>query len=301
MGVTESEDPPVGETYGPDNHGRWGADDQRGTLNLIDPEAVVAATRLVKDGRVIPLGVPIDRSGPVFGDRDRPWHHIRYRTDPLTGFADDLLVLNSHTGTHIDGLSHGFLRGSMYNGYRVDEHVSSFGATRNAIINVGGIVTRGVLLDVARNMGVRHLEPGFVIDGDLLESCEMEQGVRVGKGDACLVRTGWQQVVKEERAAGRPLSFAQPGLGSGVANWFFSRQACLLGADNAAVDALPGEPGVRPFGLHPRILAQQGGYLLEFLDLDELSEAGAGEFLFIAAPLPLVSATGSPLNPLAII
>jgi kynurenine formamidase len=249
----------------------------------------------------VPLGMPLTRAGPVFGDRDRPWHYVRYKRDPVTGFADDLLVLNSHSSTHLDGLGHGFLRGRMYNGASVDEHVTSFGVTANGISNVGGIVTRGVLLDVAAHTGVPRLEPGFVITADLLAECEQAQGVRVGEGDACLIRTGWSQVTRAELAEGKPLSWDQPGCGLSVAGWFHERGACLLGADNAAVDVLPGEPGVRPFGLHPRIIASQGGYLLEYLDLEDLSAAGRANFLFMLAPLLLTGGTGSPVNPLAVL
>jgi kynurenine formamidase len=286
------------EDYGPSNWGRWGPDDERGTLNLITPEVVLAAVAGPRTGRVINLGALVGRDGPVFPSRDATVHVVRYMDGRPTGYADDLLAVNTHSSTHLDALSHNFLNGMMYNGVSVVDAISSAGATRNAVTNVGGIVTRGILLDVAAFRGVEMLDAGEAIGRDELDTCASAQGVTPRTGDVCLVRTGWARLFAADRAR---FDAGEPGLSLDVAEWFHEHGIVALGADNGAVDVLPAEPGVRPFGLHPRIINQQGGYLLEYLDLEELAGAGAHEFLFVAAPLRVSGGSGSPLNPIAVL
>ncbi len=156
----------------------------------------------------------------------------------------------------------------MYNGYDATEHVTSQAVTRNAITNMGAIVGRGVLLDMARHHGVEHLEIGHVITPDDLDACARAQDVALARGDICLVRTGWYRIFESDRAL---FDEGEPGLSYRCADWFHRLELVALGSDNCAVDVLPGEPGVRPYGLHPRIINQQGGYLIEYLDLEELA------------------------------
>jgi kynurenine formamidase len=296
--VSTQPDPLAEEDYGPSNWGRWGDEDERGTLNLLLPEHIVGAARLVRRGVVVPLGAPLSPEGPIAPVRDRTWHTVRYRLGPLTGVAEDVLSLNSHAGTHIDALSHALLRGKMYNGYSVGEHVSSHAITRNAVTSIGAIVARGVLLDIARHRGVDHLELGEVIRPEDLDDCAHAEGVELRRGDVCLVRTGWYRIFESDRAR---FDEGEPGLSYLAAKWFHERELVALGADNCAVDVLPGEEGVRPYGLHPRVINQQGGYLIEYLDLEPLAREETYEFLFVAAPLMISGAAGSPVNPVAVL
>ncbi len=289
---------PAEEDYGPSNWGRWGDEDERGTLNLLRPEHIVAAAKLVRRGVVVPLGAPLSPIGPIAPVRDRTWHTVKYRLGPLTGVAEDVLTVNSHAGTHIDALSHALLRGKMYNGFSVAECISSQEITRNAVTSIGAIVARGVLLDVARHRGVEHLELGDVIFPEELDACAREEGVSLGAGDVCLVRTGWYRIFETDRAR---FDEGEPGLSYRAAEWFHERGLIAVGSDNCAVDVLPGEEGVRPYGLHPRVINQQGGYLIEYLDLEALAREETYEFLFVAAPLLISGAAGSPLNPVAVL
>lgn len=298
FGMSSTADVPASEDYGPNNWGRWGLDDERGTLNLIRPDHVLSAAALVRKGLVVPLGAPLAPDGPVAASRDRTWHTVIYRHGPLTGVAEDVLTVNSHAGTHIDALSHALLRRRMYNGFAIDEHIASAGITRNAITNVGALVARGVLLDMARLRAVDHLEMGEVITPEDLDECARHQGVTVEEGDVCLVRTGWYRIFHTDRAR---FDAGEPGLSYHCAGWFHERGVVAIGADTCAVDVLPGEAGVRPYGLHPRIINQQGGYLIEYLNLEELAELRTYEFLFVASPLNITGAAGSPLNPVAIL
>jgi kynurenine formamidase len=286
------------EDLGSSNWGRWGAEDERGTLNLITPDMIVAAARLVREGVVVGLGAIAGPDGPIAPIRDRTWHTVRYWVSPIAGVVEDVLTINSHAGTHIDALSHALHEGRMYNGFSASDHVASSGVTRNAVTSIGAIVARGVLLDVAAFRGVEHLEIGTVIFPDELDACAAAAGVSIGTGDVCLVRTGWYRMLERDRAL---FDSGEPGLSYLAAEWFHERGLVAIGADNGAVDVLPGEDGVRPYGLHPRIINQQGGYLIEYLDLEELAARRAREFLFVAAPLRIAGAAGSPLNPVAIL
>lgn len=286
------------EDYGPCNWGRWGPDDERGTLNFIGPAEIAAAARLVRRGVAIPLGAAVGPEGPVATVRDRTWHTVKFRMNPLFGVIEDVITTNSHASTHIDALSHAVHRSKMYNGYDALEHVTSQEVTRNAVTNVGAIVGRGVLLDVARQSGVDYLEMGHVIAPDDLDECARLQGVVLTRGDICLVRTGWYRIFESDRAR---FDEGEPGLSYHCAEWFHGHELVAIGSDNCAVDVLPGEPAVRAYGLHPRIINQQGGYLIEYLDLEELSRSGVHEFLFVASPLQITGAAGSPINPVAIL
>lgn len=288
----------MAEDYGPSNWGRWGPEDQRGTLNLIEPQHVLAAARLIRRGVVVPLGAPLGPAGPIAPQRDRTWHTVRYRHGPLTGVAEDVLTLSSHAGTHIDALSHALMNRRMYNGFSIDEHIASVGIARNAITNVPAMVARGVLLDMAEFRGKDHLEIGEVIGPDDLDDCALHHGVSVGAGDVVLVRTGWYRIFESDR---KLFDEGEPGLSYRAAKWFHDKGLVALGSDNCAVDVLPGEPGVRPYGLHPRVINQQGGYLIEYLDLEELAAQRVYEFLFVASPLKITGAAGSPVNPVAIL
>jgi kynurenine formamidase len=297
-GMSSGPQPPPGEDYGPSNWGRWGAEDERGTLNLVTPERILAAVRLVRRGVVVTLGAPLSREGPVAPQRDRTWHVVKHRHGPVFGVAEDAVVMSSHAGTHLDALSHALLHRKMYNGFSIDEHVTSAGITRNAITAVGAIAGRGVLLDMAAFRGVDHMEMGEVITPDDLDACARHEGVRLEEGDIVLVRTGWYRIFEKDRAR---FDEGEPGLSYHCAEWFHERGLVAIGADQCAVDVLPGEPGVHPYGLHPRVINQQGGYLIEYLDLEELSNLGVYEFLFVASPLKITGAAGSPINPVAIL
>ena len=203
------------------NWGRWGPDDQLGTLNHIRPEDIVAAAGLVRTGRVISLAIPVDEAGPQTGGfgRFNPIHlMIRDGNGAMTGTTvrdfyggrdryirgtDDLLILPLQSGTQWDALAHIIFDGKIYNGYDATS-VGSRGAIINDIaIARDKIVGRGVLLDVPRSKGRPWLEPGEPIHAEDLEACARAQGVEVGRGDIVLIRTGQIGAVSRRRDVGR--------------------------------------------------------------------------------------------------
>ena len=295
----------------PNNWGRWGDDDQRGTANLLTSERVAEAAALVKTGKRFSLGLPIGGL-PTPGYRSEPLHLFESTTgDKVLGeqglqYSDDYLVLNLQATTQIDALSHFGAGGRLYNGYWAGVVTSHSGAKRLGVHNVAdGLVGRGVLLDVARQQGVDRLEPGFVIGPDELDAAAAGQGVEVRVGDIVMVRTGWLGWWMEQAGAGERHGYGDlPGVSPRCVPWLAERDVAFLATDTLAVEVVPPEEGVPPMALHVGALRDLGLLLGELFDLDELAADcaadGVYECFLVAAPLPVVNGVGSPLNPIAI-
>jgi kynurenine formamidase len=293
------------------NWGRWGPDDQRGALNYITPARRAAAAGLVRDGEVVSCAreLPTEASP----ENPTPAQHMMV----MAGDARDLLApgmemaldyvgvaFHGMAVSHIDALCHIFVGGKMYNGFDWSE-VKSIGALRNSIMAAGdGIVGRGVLLDVPRLRGVRWLELGEAIGPDELEAAERAQGVRVDEGDVLLVSTG-RDALRAERGPWNAAEEGLAGLHPTCIPWLHGRRIAALGSDGVS-DAIPTNtaPGWA-IPIHQCCIAAMGVHLLDNLELARLSAACAARsrwaFLFVAAPLRVARATGSPLNPLAVL
>jgi kynurenine formamidase len=315
--IDVSEIEALGKKYS--NWSRWGAEDQQGTLNLVTPERVAAAARLVRQGKTFSMAIPFDKDGPQtgFAGRNNPMHFMASDGgDFATGafeanavvpgleWTDDYVIMGLQTATQWDALSHVFYKGKMFNGYGSDA-VSSYGATKNSIATLADRFTgRGVLLDMARFHGVDWLEPGYLIDGDELEACAQKQGVEVGAGDFVCVRTG---TIARVRAEGTWGKFAEggsaPGLALSAADFLCPRDVAAVSADNYCVEAIPQETPDFWCPLHVVLLVHAGIHLGEVWDLEGLAadcaEDGVYEFLLVAQPLPITGAVGSPVNPQA--
>lgn len=281
------------------NWGRWGAEDEAGTLNLLTPDRVAAAASLVRSGRVYSLAEPLD--GPLWPGRRPPWH-VTTTVDGVQpgnwGGADDIVMMHTHTATHLDGLCHIWREGHVYNGFPA-AGVTVEGAERCGVENVRWIVSRGVLLDIAGLRGVQHLDDAYAVTAGDLEEASHAQGVTVGAGDVLLVRTGWIRVREHDA---RRFNASNPGLAPQTAAWLADRDVVAIGADNGSVEvSVPDAAEPEPPLLHFAVLGDLGGYLIEYLNLEELARDRVYEFLFVAAPLRLPRGIGSPLSPLAIV
>ena len=161
------------------NWGRWGTEDEQGALNLITPDLIKQAAGLIRTGKVYSLTMPLEAEGPQWPSRHKTWKTTRYGNDPTDGgWADDIVSMHSHSGTHIDALCHVWYHNQLYNGFDATEHISSDGGgTRNAIENVPAIVGRGILLDIAGWKGVDHLDVGEPISAADLDACAASQNV----------------------------------------------------------------------------------------------------------------------------
>ncbi len=280
----------------PTNWGKWGADDERGTANYITPEKTLAASKLIRTGHVYPLAIPLKPNSPIWPTRHKNWHVATYHNlpGPGPGGGDDILMIHTHGSTHVDALCHVFADGLLYNGYDASEAYDSRGSKKNAIDKIGSLVTRGVLLDFCEYHGVEHLPADHVISPDEIERVAAAQGVDIGEGDALLFRTGYLKVWKKNEAA---FNAQQPGPGLEVAHWAGQRGVAIMAADNSAVEAFSGESELV---VHQEFLRNQGGYLMELLDLEDLARDKVYEFMFVVAPLRIAMGVGSPITPLAI-
>jgi kynurenine formamidase len=300
------------------NWGRWGAEDEIGTLNYITQEAIAGASRLVTSGRVFALGIPLQRQGPQSGTRQRfnPIHTMfrdggdqprsPSEVTEMQGYggSDDWIVMPLQCVTQWDSLAHVFYEGKMYNG-RDATLVTSSGAAKNSIDKTKDkIVGRGVLLDVPRHKGVRALAPGYAITSDDLEATAAAQKVQVERGDILLIRTGhmsryldkgdWRHFDLDE----------SPGVSVHTAPWMHARQIAAVASDNYAVEVRPSElpPFRSPF--HICAIPNMGLTLGEIFFLEELAADCAADgryaFLLVAPPLPVTGAVGTPINPYAL-
>lgn len=304
------------------NWGRWGPDDQRGTLNLVTPRHVKDASRLVRRGETFSMAVPYDEAGPQTGafGRFNPIHlMIRDGADVIAGSSvrdfyggvdryfrgtDDLIIMPLQSGTQWDALGHVVFEDKIYNGYGA-EWVSSKGAIKNSVKNgAGGMVGRGVLLDVPRALGVDWLDPGHPINGDELQQAADMGGVEVGPGDFVFVRTGAVAMARANGSWGDYAGGDAPGLGLGSVDWIAERDIAALAADTWGLEVRPNETPDVFQPLHIVFIAHMGLWLGEIFDLEPLADDCADdsvyEFFFCGPPLPFTRAVGSPLNPVAI-
>jgi kynurenine formamidase len=289
------------------NWGRWGADDERGALNLLGPEVVRAAAASITSGRVYPLGIPIQAEGvPLLDYRGKPMRltlqdstdegiYEAYGCKPGTGAHEDVMVFASHTTSHMDALIHVYEDGQHYNGVPAGAMRALSGATRLGIEKVGGFAARAVLLDMPRYYGDEAwVEPGRNISGEDLAGAAAAQGVDVRAGDVVLVRTGYLDMWFQRQP---DVGFEQPGIGLDAARWLAGRDVVAVGCDNAAVEVIPFD-GNDFLAVHKVLLVRSGIYMLEFLDLSAPAADEAWEGLLAVAPLKVTGATGSPVNPI---
>lgn len=284
------------------NWGRWGADDELGTLNLVTPEKRRGALALATAGVSVSLShtyltePDVEATSPVGYEMLGPDRPGPFRSDRYT------FAYHGYAHSHMDSLCHMMHEGSLYNGYVRGDEVTEEGCARLGVANYKqGIVSRGILMDVPRLKGVDYLEPGTPIRVEDLEAWERAARVRVESGDVLFVRTGrWAR-----RAEHGPweMNREAAGLHASVAPWLRERGVAMLGADGTN-DVLPsGVEGVTQ-PIHQLTIVAMGMPLFDNLDLEalaaEAARQGRWEFLLVAAPLAVEGGTGSPLNPLAI-
>ena len=282
------------------NQGRWGADDQRGTLNYITPAKVREALGLVRSGRVVSIGRDLDTvSGPA---NPRPVVHQLLYAGHHAEAAMDFVGIAPHglSVTHLDAVGHVYFEGEMYNGRRAADEVDRYGMKFGSIEAMAeGVVTRGVFLDVASALGVDNLDPTAAIGPAELEAAEEYWEVEAGLGDAVLVRSG--RMVHEAQAD-PPAPYQRAGLDIEAIRWLHEREVAVYGGD--CIERMPSPyPGLE-LPLHSLGLAAMGLALLDWPDTEALRSAclaeGRGEFVLMIAPLRLRGGTGSAVNPLCI-
>ena len=292
------------------NWGRWGDDDEIGTLNLITDGVVRAAAGEIKTGRRLALGIPLDADGPQTGaipGRDNPTHEMIMVDTPLTGdpssftTSDDKVALGLQAATHWDALAHVSYEGHLYNGVP-SSVITDAGAARMGIDKVRTLVGRGVLLDVAAAKGVDRLEGGYALTGDDLDAACEHGHLYVRSGDILLLRTGQMRWFLE----GDRERYGTPASGPSLQTvaWFHDRDVAAVATDNITFEVYPCEREDALLPVHLLHLVDMGMTQGQNWNLEDLAAdcAADGRYAFFldASPLPFTHAVGSPVNPIAI-
>lgn len=280
---------------------KWGAGDQRGSGNHMRPETVLGAARLIKTGEVFELGRVLSESMPLPAGRRFEVLTKRTRNDPGTnrrGSNEELVVAEiGQVGTQFDTFSHQMIGSSMYNCFTLDETASRTGFTKLGVEQVGALVTRGVLLDIAALKGVPMLADTHEITPQDLQEALAAQKLTLQPGDAVLIHTGWGTLWGKDNAR---YQRGSPGIGAAAAEWLARQDPMLVGADNTAVEISPNPDRQLAGPVHQIMLVVNGIHLLENVRLDELAARRAYEFALIVEPLKIQGGTGSTVAPVAI-
>jgi kynurenine formamidase len=279
------------------NWGRWGAADQLGAANLVTAAKRRQAAGLVKLGLTVSLAHnPITDKAE---DNASPFEHTMNR-----GFTTDTYRVSYHgyAHSHLDALCHILYKDQTYNGYARAEVNTEKGCTKLSIDTLKqGVITRGILLDIPRLKGVPYLEPGTAVYQEDVEAWEKQAGVKVGPGDAVLLRTGrW---ARRDQVGPWAVGTSAAGFHASIATWLRARDVAFLGSD-AASEVMPsGVEGVN-LAVHTLVITALGIHILDNQDLERLAETAAKlkrwEFQIVINPVPVTGGTGSPLNTLAV-
>ena len=281
------------------NWGRWGDDDERGTLNLIDAVAVRRGVGCVKQGRSMSLAIPLDENGPQIGLVPGRMNPLRTLIRLNSPHSDDTVTMAVQAGTHWDALAHVSHDDQLYNGFPASSITVENGAARCGIDKAGPIVTRGVLLDVARAKGVDRLENSVAITADDLDAAADLGKVTVEAGDVVLVRSGQMQLFRERRR--KEYVGACAGLSFSSAEWFSEHDVAAVAMDSYTFEVFPSEVDEPFFPVHALHLVAMGLTQGQNFDLEALSadcaDDGVYTFLLEASPQPFTGGLGSPVNP----
>jgi kynurenine formamidase len=280
----------------------WGVDDEAGALNEITPAKVLHAVSLVRRGEVHDLAQVLDKDIPAFpgrtfqqelttrGHQDIGHNHVNFIVEQITA--------TQQMGTHMDGLNHLHRGDRTYNSYRLADIIEDYGTNKLGIESLPQVVTRGLLLDIAKIRGVDRLEAGDVITVADAEAALDAAGLNVQPGDAVFFHTGWGTLWGQDNdryAAG------EPGPGEELGGWLAEHRVALTGCDTWSYGPYPAEDPDEPFVVPQRLNVDHGVVVLENLRLAEAALRGLTEFLLVVSHAKIRGATGAWVCPLAII
>jgi kynurenine formamidase len=278
------------------NWGRWGPDDQLGSVNLVTPAKRRQAAALVKTGETVALAhnVLTEKAD----DNASPFEHTMLRGNNMDRYA---VSYHGYAHSHIDALCHILYKEQTYNGYTRADVNTDKGCARLGIQNLkNGIATRGVLVDIPRLRNLPYLEPGTAVYVEDLEAWEKKSGVKIAAGDALLLRTGrW---ARRDKLGPWNVGQNAAGLHASVAPWIKTRGVAFVGSD-AAEDVVPSMVEGIALPVHTLFITALGINLLDNQDLEALGDTAARlnrwEFMLTINPVPVVGGTGFPLNAIA--
>jgi kynurenine formamidase len=291
----------------------WGASDEIGTLNMMSADSRTKILRRVDGAKVYDLSVEYYNGMPSWSELGDPVYQFWLTHTPngtavddplkvgrqqnqLVSYTGDAISMYTHTGTHIDALNHFGLHGEIYNGFAADKHLGDKGWHKAGAEKFPPIISRGVLIDVARAKGLTVLPPSYQITPGDLQIALLQQGVTLEPGDAVFVRTGRMTLFdRREAYLANP-----PGLSLAGAKWLVeSQQTMLIGGDNLSLEGFPVVEKDNWIPVHSYLLAEKGVPIMEVVNLEEVARDRVYEFAFVGASLKLRGASGAPMRPLA--
>ena len=283
---------------------KWGANDEIGAANLLTPELALAASKLVKTGKVYRLGVETNAKTPAFGPRS--WAMVITQPGQVggvglgptkTNYNDDIYMGYVGTGSQIDGLGHIGVDNVYYNCNKNSEFVQANGLTKLGIEKLPGFVTRGVVLDMTAYFGKNPVPEGTAFNRKEIDEQASRQGIEIRKGDVVLFYTGWVSLVGKDD---KRYIAGEPGLGKEGSEYLAGKQVVAIGADSWGLEAIPFEKGVGVFEVHQILLPKHGIFILENIDTAELVKDKAWEFMFVLGAARMTGGVQAIINPIAI-
>ncbi len=283
---------------------KYGADDTNGAMNNLSPEGAVAAAKLVKTGKAYALGIVTGPDTPVWPGRNYAAAVMAIDdgggtpmgSNQVTGH-DDILMTFVGIGTQLDGFGHIGINRRHYNGVHARDFYKADGVTKFGTEAILPTATRGILLDMTKHFKVERLAAGTAINRAGIDAAAKAAGVTIGKGDVVLFHTGWMSLAKSD-----PKQFisVQPGLGREGAEYLSSLGVVMIGADTAALEAIPFEKAEEPFIVHQTLLSKHGVHILENINTADLAADGATEFMFVLGQPRFQGTVQAVVNPVAI-
>jgi len=283
---------------------KWGPDDEIGAANLIKPDTVLAAAKLIKTGKTYALGGETNSKTPAFAPRT--WATIVLQPGQVggvtlggtkTSYNDDIYMGWVGTGSQIDGLGHLGIDNVYYNCNKSADFAKANGLTKLGVEKIPPLVARGIVLDMTDIAGQTPVPEGTAFNKKEIDAALAKQGIQIQKGDVVLFHTGWMSLVGKDDAR---YNKAEPGVGKEGAEYLASKEVMAVGADTWGLEVLPFEPGVGVFEIHQIFLAKNGIYILENINTDELVKDKAWEFMFVEGHSRITGGVQAIINPIAI-
>ncbi|MEH6405012.1 MAG: cyclase family protein [Sneathiella sp.] len=283
---------------------KWGEADEIGSANLVTAERVIAASKLIKQGKTQPLGITIDANTPAFPPRGlslqvvQPNQQGGGRLFAYNGsYNDDLMQLWLGIGSQLDGLGHLGQDGMYYNCNDEKDFAAITGLTKLGTHNVPPLVGRGVVLNMAKFFGKDHLPAGKFFTAADIQAASKAQGVTISEGDVVLFHTGWTDAKLEKEPTA--WASAEPGISEDAAEWLAAQNVMAVGADTWGVDVVPPEKEGRPFWGHVVLLKENGIYILETMNTGPLVRDNVTEFMFVLGQPKVRGTVQMIINPVA--
>jgi len=280
---------------------KWGAGDQRGSGNLMKPDAVLRAAKLIKTGEVFELGELLSndpKEAFINGGRQFTLLTKPDNPKPNTRTENEELVVSElgQVGTQIDAFAHQMYGDSFYNCFKYGDIFGRNGYKKLGVENIGMLMSRGVLIDVAALKGVDMLGDTYVITPDDLQQALAKEKLTLQPGDVVVINTGYGKLMGKDNQRYERNS---PGISIAAGQWLVGQNPMLVGADNCCLEVRPSEARMS-LPIHQMFLIQYGVHILENMKLDALAAAHAYEFAFIVQPLKMKGATGASVVPTAV-